>query len=105
MDTASLVSLITAQVFRLWAFVCHGRGEHFCGKVTDDPLETDELNEIYLAQYFQAVSAPFVLGKVLFLTQVGLSRLIVSNASKVVCAAVVITSLRAPRWRIAKYNK
>ena len=81
METASLVSLITAQVFRLWAFVCHGRGEYFCGEVTDDPLGTDELNEVYLAQSFQAVSAPFVLGKVLFLTQVGRSRLIVSNAS------------------------
>lgn len=105
METASLVSLITAQVFRLWAFVCHGRGEYFCGEVTDDPLGTDELNEVYLAQYFQAVSAPFVLGKVLFLTQVGRSRLIVSNASIVLCAAAASTPLRSPRQRITKYSE
>lgn len=67
-EATSLASLSAALFFRMWAYTCNGHGEFFCGEVLSSSV--NELNEVYLAQYFQAASAPFVLGKVLFLTQV-----------------------------------
>ncbi|CAM9561668.1 unnamed protein product, partial [Scytosiphon promiscuus] len=66
-EATSLASLSAAFFFRMWAYTCNGHGEFFCGEVLS--ASVNELNEVYLAQYFQAASAPFVLGKVLFLTQ------------------------------------
>ncbi|CAM9525154.1 unnamed protein product, partial [Hapterophycus canaliculatus] len=67
-EATSLASLSAAFFFRMWAYTCNGNGEFFCGEVLSSSV--NELNEVYLAQYFQAASAPFVLGRVLFLTQV-----------------------------------
>lgn len=69
-EVMSLASLLTALVFRGWAYVCAGEGQFFCGELSTGSSSVSELNEIYLAQYFQAASAPFVLGRILFLTQV-----------------------------------
>lgn len=70
MEATSLVTLTVAFLFRSWAFVCDGHGEWLCGELAGGSSSVSNLNEVYLAQYFQAASAPFVLGKVLFLTQV-----------------------------------
>ncbi len=69
-EVTSLASLSAALVFRGWAYVCAGEGHFFCGELSTGSGSVSELNEIYLAQYFQAASAPFVLGRILFLTQV-----------------------------------
>lgn len=71
-EATTLASLTVAMLFRMWAFVCDGNGAKFCGElaITGSSSSVSDLNEVYLAQYFQAASAPFVLGKVLFLTQV-----------------------------------
>lgn len=69
-EVTSLASLSAGVVFRTWAYVCYGHGEYFCGELSAGGASVSNLNEVYLAQYFQAASAPFVLGKVLFLTQV-----------------------------------
>ena len=71
-EATTLASLTVAIFFRMWAFVCDGNGAKFCGELatTGSSSSVSDLNEVYLAQYFQAASAPFVLGKVLFLTQV-----------------------------------
>ncbi|CAM9198081.1 unnamed protein product [Ectocarpus sp. 12 AP-2014] len=68
-EATKLASLSTAFFFRMHAWVCDGHGEYFCGQLSTGSGSVNELNEVYLAQYFQAASAPFVLGKVLFLTQ------------------------------------
>lgn len=65
-----LATLSAGFFFRLWAYVCVGNGQYLCGQLSTGSSSASELNEVYLAQYFQAASAPFVLGKVLFLTQV-----------------------------------
>lgn len=69
-EVTSLASLSAGFIFRTWAYMCHGQGEYFCGELSAGGVPVSDLNEVYLAQYFQAASAPFVLGKVLFLTQV-----------------------------------
>lgn len=71
-EVTSLASLSAGFIFRTWAYVCHGQGEYFCGEMSASWVSVSDLNEVYLAQYFLAASAPFVLGKVLFLTQVNL---------------------------------
>lgn len=65
----TLVTISIAIVFRIWAFVCSGEGKWLCGEIYGSPV-----NEVYFAQYFQAISAPLVLGRVLFLTQVRFCR-------------------------------
>lgn len=69
-EVTALASLSAGFIFRTWAYVCHGRGQYFCGEMSPGWVSVSDLNEVYLAQYFQAASAPFVLGKLLFLTQV-----------------------------------
>ena len=69
-EVTSLASLSAGFVFRMWAYVCVGEGQYFCGQLSTGSHSVSDLNEIYLAQYFQAASAPFVLGRILFLTQV-----------------------------------
>lgn len=70
-EATMLASLSVAMFFRVWAFACDGEGKWFCGNHgRPDDTDVSSLNEVYLAQYFQAASAPFVLGRVLFLTQV-----------------------------------
>lgn len=69
-EVTSLASLSAGITFRAWAHVCHGGGEFFCGEMLADGASVSDFHEVYLAQYFQAASAPFVLGKLLFLTQV-----------------------------------
>lgn len=69
-EATSLASLSAGFFFRMWAYVCVGNGEYFCGQLSTGSSSVSDLNEVYLAQYFQAASAPFVFGKVLFLTQV-----------------------------------
>ncbi|CAM9180402.1 unnamed protein product [Ectocarpus fasciculatus] len=68
-EATKLASLSTAFFFRMHAWVCDGHGEYFCGQLSTGSGSVNEINEVFLAQYFQAASAPFVLGKVLFLTQ------------------------------------
>ncbi|CAM9347034.1 unnamed protein product [Ectocarpus sp. 4 AP-2014] len=63
-EATKLASLSTAFFFRMHAWVCDGHGEYFCGQLSTGSGSVNELNEVYLAQYFQAASAPFVLGKV-----------------------------------------
>lgn len=70
MEVTSLGSLSAGFFFRVWAYFCDGTGEYFCGQLSTGSSSVSELNEVFLAQYFQAASAPFVLGKLLFLTQV-----------------------------------
>lgn len=69
-ETTMLISLSAAFVFRLWAFVCDRHGEWLCGELSTDVPSVSDFNVVYMAQYFQAASAPFVLGRMLFLTQV-----------------------------------
>lgn len=69
-EVITLATLAVAFFFRTWAFVCDGHGMLLCGELSTGAASVSDLNEVYLAQYFQAASAPFVLGKVLFLTQV-----------------------------------
>lgn len=69
-EATTLATLTVAFLFRTWAFVCDGHGEWLCGEHSANDSDVSDLNELYLAQYFQAASAPFVLGKMLFLTQV-----------------------------------
>lgn len=69
-EVTSLASLSAGFFFRMWAYVCVGNGQYFCGQLSTGSSSVSDLNEVYLAQYFQAGSAPFVLGKLLFLTQV-----------------------------------
>lgn len=68
----TLVSMSVGAVFRVWAFTCDGEGRWLCGEASgvSDSSSVSEINEVYLAQYFQAASAPLVLGRLLFLTQV-----------------------------------
>lgn len=70
----TLVTISVAVVFRVWSFVCTGEGEWLCGEVSTavQTSTVNPVNEVYFAQYFQAVSAPLVMGRVLFLTQVSL---------------------------------